>query len=379
MVSPSILNLDEFRTPVSDEMPSGESLRYEGTYDKIQEARRADDGMDQGVWQHETKASDWDAVIDIGTAALTNKTKDLQIAAWMTEALIIRDGFPGLRDGLSLVCELLNDFWDSLHPEIEDEDLEYRGSSLEWMNQTTALLIKRIPVTQSNLGSDYSLLHWEEAQAVDNLGRQSEEAMEAAVADGKITGKQFNDAVAATPKDFYVNLGEDVQTCVEAYEQLEQVADERFGDQAPSLRQIKASIQACQVFVNAILKKKRETDPDFDEPEAETAEGEEPPGKGEARVNASRVTGPIRTREEAFRRLSEVAHYLQQVEPHSPVSYLVQRAVSWGNMSLTDLLKELIRNEDQRYEIYQLLGIGKSGEHSDDETYREEEEEEQEE
>jgi type VI secretion system protein ImpA len=367
MGSPSTLNLEEFRKPISDEKPSGESLRYEGTYDKIQEARRSDDDMDQGVWQHETKTSDWDAVIEIATEALTTKTKDLQIAVWLAQALIILNGFPGLRDSLFLIRELLEYFWDSIYPEIEDEDLEFRGSPLEWINQGTALWIKRIPLTQSNMERDYSLLHWEEAQMVDNLGRQSEEAMEAAVADGKITGKQFNDAVAFTSKDFYVNLGEDVQASVEAYEQLEQVVDDKFGDQAPSLRQFKEAILACQTQVNSILKKKREAEPDVDEPETAAVEGEEPSGEGETRVISAGAAGPIRTREEALKRLSEVANYLQQAEPHSPVAYLVQRAVSWGRMSLTDLLKELISNEEQRYEIYQLLGIGAGGEQQEDE------------
>ena len=358
MASSSILNLEEFRSSISDEMPGGESLRYEGTYDKIQEACRADDEMDKGVWQHETKTSDWKAVIEIGTEALTTKTKDLQIAAWMAQALIELNGFPGLRDSLSLIRELLEYFWDFLYPEIEDGDMEYRTSPLEWMNQSIELFIKRIPVTQSNMEADYSLLHWEEAQMVDNLGRQSEEAMEAAIADGKITGKQFNDAVTFTSKDFYVNLEEDVQACVDAYEQLDRVVDEKFADQAPSLRQIKEAIQACQNLVNSFLKKKREAEPDIGEPEAAAAEGEEPSEEGETGVVPPGAAGPIRTREEAFKRLSEVAHYLQQAEPHSPVAYLVQRAVSWGRMSLADLLKELVRSEEQRYEIYQLLGLG---------------------
>lgn len=375
MASPNILNLEEFRKPISDESPSGESLRYEGTYDKIQEARRADDEMDQGVWQHDTKSSDWETVIEIGTEALTTKTKDLQIAAWMAQALSKLHGFPGLRDSLSLIRELLECFWDSIYPEIEDEDLEFRGSPLEWMNQSIAILVKQIPITQSNTETDYSFLHWEEAQAVENLGRQSEEAMEAAVAEGKITGKQFDDAATFTPKDFYENIGEDVQACVENYEQLEQLVDERFGDQAPSLRQIKEAIQACQTLVNSLLKKKRQAEPDVEEQEAVAVEGEAVAGDSETRVISSRVAGPIRTREEAFKRLSEVANYLQKVDPHSPVAYLVQRAVSWGRMSLTDLLKELVRNDEQRYEIYELLGLGDGGQQREEEFVEEEEEE----
>ena len=47
--------------------------------------------------------------------------------------------------------------------------------------------------------------------------------------------------------------------------------------------------------------------------------------------------GPIQSRAEAYKRLGEAADYLIKAEPHSPVPYLVKRAVAWGNMSFGEL------------------------------------------
>src|SRR5689334_271836 len=114
---PSVVDLVALLQPISDQAPSGESLRYSGLYDEINEARRADDNLNQGAWQTEVKAADFRQVIDIALPALTTRTKDLQIAAWLCEALVKVHGFLGLRDGLMVVSGMQDKFWDSLHPE----------------------------------------------------------------------------------------------------------------------------------------------------------------------------------------------------------------------------------------------------------------------
>jgi type VI secretion system ImpA/VasJ family protein len=70
------------------------------------------------------------------------------------------------------------------------------------------------------------------------------------------------------------------------------------------------------------------------------------------------ISGPIRSREDAYRQLSSIADYLEKIEPHSPTPYLVRRAVSWGEMSLAELLKELVGDNPANLKpVYSLLGI----------------------
>ena len=54
------LDIEAILLPIPGDNPAGESLRYDPVYDEIQEARRADDLLDRGDWQHEIKTSDWD-------------------------------------------------------------------------------------------------------------------------------------------------------------------------------------------------------------------------------------------------------------------------------------------------------------------------------
>ena len=69
------------------------------------------------------------------------------------------------------------------------------------------------------------------------------------------------------------------------------------------------------------------------------------------------TSGPIQSRADAYYRLAEAAEYLIRTEPHSPVPYLVKRAVQWGNMPLAQLLTEFIGNPEDLVTIQRLLGM----------------------
>jgi type VI secretion system protein ImpA len=111
---------DDLLTPIPGANPAGENLRYAPLYDKIKEARREDDDAPQGEWRRERKLADWSLTVKLITEALSKKSKDLQLAAWLTEALVRRNGMSGLQEGLQVLHGMVETFWDSLYPEIED-------------------------------------------------------------------------------------------------------------------------------------------------------------------------------------------------------------------------------------------------------------------
>src|SRR5919112_2765721 len=105
---------DDILNPIPGENPSGENLRYAPVYEKIKEARRQDDDAPQGEWQTARKVADFKTVIKLAGEAVATKSKDLQLAAWLTEALLNTEGFGGLNSGLSLIKGLIENFWDTL-------------------------------------------------------------------------------------------------------------------------------------------------------------------------------------------------------------------------------------------------------------------------
>ena len=128
------IDIDVILAPLPGDNPAGENLRYTPVYDEIKEARRADDPLDRGDWDREIKTSDWDRVIALSVEALTEKTKDLQIAAWLSEALTRTEGFEGLIVGLKILAGFLSNFWDTVYPEIDEDDRLKRGRMTDWMD-----------------------------------------------------------------------------------------------------------------------------------------------------------------------------------------------------------------------------------------------------
>ena len=124
---------NDLLNPISAENPAGENLRYAPVYDKIKEARREDDDAPQGEWKHERKVADWPLMIKLIGESLATKTKDLQLAAWLAEAMVHREGVAGLREVLDLIRGYLENFWEGLYPELEDGDAEYRAAPLQWI------------------------------------------------------------------------------------------------------------------------------------------------------------------------------------------------------------------------------------------------------
>jgi len=359
----SLLDLESLLTPIPGENPAGESLRYEGTYDRIQEARREDADLPQGVWKRKLKKADWPRVKELCLDALANRSKDLQIAVWLLEPLLNLSGFLGFREGLGFLLALLENFWEHLYPEIEGEELESRVSPLVWLNEKLYLQLKMIRITQpqSVEAVPYTFADWEKAAYLENLADGKQDVLARAEANGTITRSKFLGSVMFTPRKFYEEQSSYLSDSLEIMQILENILDEKCGKQAPSLNQFRATIEDIQRVVNDFLmEKKTEMIEEDDVEKSDEVDIEEtalmPLEEGMELEN--RPSPPqIRSRGEAYRMLSAVADYLIIHEPHSPTPYLVKRAVAWGNMTLTELLRELVGENNDLQQIFRLLGI----------------------
>jgi type VI secretion system protein ImpA len=263
------LDLDLLLAPIPGGSPAGENLRYSRLYEDIREARRAEDALAAG--EAEPKRSDWDTVVALATDGLTKQTKDLQVAAWLTEALIHTDGFAGLLAGLKLLAGLLEDYWDTMHPAVEDGDLEYRIGPLEFLNEKLWLAVKNIPLTDPRSSEGYPLLRYLESRTVgyekDTLNQYGDvdegkgARRREMIAEGKLTAEAFDAAAERSSRAFYEGLLADVAACRSAFEALEAAVDRRFERQAPRLAELRTAVEECEQVVRFRVEGKRRSEP----------------------------------------------------------------------------------------------------------------------
>ena len=359
MATPETVEIAPLLAPISDDQPAGESLLYDPVFDELKTAVRGS-GRSQ-LEEGDAAPPDWRAVLGLARNVLASRSKDLQVAAWLTEALTRTYGFAGLRDGLRVLRGLQESFWETLHPQIEDGDLEFRAGRLTYLNESSAgaardslgAAIEAIPITNGSAGEAFGYVDYRDSRDVENLGRQDPEKYGAALAAGRLSGEQWDRAVTASRRAFYEPVYADANEALEECDRLQATVSERFGKNAPSLLNVRKSIEDARDLVWRILEEKRRLEPD---PADEVAEPGAAPAAGGAQPSGPLPLDP-RDRADAVRRLGAVAAFFKRTEPHSPVSYLVQKAMRWADMPLDAWLQEVLADETAMGRVREMLGI----------------------
>ncbi|AKM47295.1 type VI secretion system protein TssA [Edwardsiella anguillarum] len=351
----TILDMARLLAPISEHHPAGEDISFDPLYDQIREARRADaDYLGQGEWVSALKQSNWAEVIRLTCEALATRSKDLQLAVWLCEALVQRHGLPGLRDGLLLLDSLLERYWAEMYPALSEGDLEGRVSRLEWLNQTLPPELGLLPLTAAQDGRAYGWLDWQISREVDNLKRLNSDAAQVAISEGKLDPDAWDLAVSHTPGTFYLTLQDALQQAIHAFQGLSQRLEPLFGRDAPRVSDVAERLEQMLRLVGRLVEGKGVTLARDAEEHAVAPAGAEasatlsPPSSG--------VAGAPRTREEAIRQLSGIAAFFRETEPHSPVSYIVDKAARWGNMRLDEWIREVVEDDGTRRMLKGVLG-----------------------
>ena len=334
---------EDILVPIPGENPSGADLRYDNkllVIDKLKEARRQDDELDQGEWQSERKAANWPVVLKLAQETLATTSKNLQVAAYLTEALLQTERFAGLRQGLDLVYHLMTDFWDTVYPAIDPDDPETRedrATPLAWINTQLDLPIRSTPI--NNAG--HSFLNYKDSRTVgyeDKVTTDKDRKIRAAmIADGKMAPEVFDKAFNETPKAFYAQAEKDLDGCLDVVGKLDAYCDEKLENDSPGFGKVKTALTEVRQAVHQLLDKKREKEPDpvevapVEEVPAEV-EGQAEEGAPVAVTISAALVGEPADRRQAVGGIVAAASFLRKKEPHSPAPYLLLRGLRWGEL-----------------------------------------------
>lgn len=341
---------DDILNPIPGDNPSGVYLNYDPLYITLKELRKLDtSGGGDDLWApREKRSADFKKVAKLTADTLATKSKDLQLAAWLTEALTYEEGFAGLKQGLEVCRGLVENFWDTIYPEIDDGDVELRAAPLEWMgnyfepSKGSSPTMAAGSVSLTKEGHNY--FSYQESRRKKDKDDDRE----------PFTAEMFDTAVNATPKNFYKNVYTGLTGSITSIKSLGELCDQKFGRDGPSFRTLQKYLEELENIVRNVLKDKFAREPEEgwqafigeEVPEAAVAEagpegdGGEPGTTGAAGGNAAAwmeqagdVTGlEPKSRAEALVRIAAAAHYLRKQDPTSPVSYMVLRAMRWGQI-----------------------------------------------
>ena len=258
---PSI-DLDALLKPIPGDNPAGADLRYHKLTEEIKEARRKEEDLELGVWKREVKTADYDKVVKLSREALGKHSKDLQIASWMTEALTALDGVPGLLQGLQLLRGLLETYWDTLYPLIEEPgDEEFRAAHLNLVGTQFTLMLLDTPITQAG----FTVAHYEQSKKVPSEAEAKNAGDKAAVRqeaidEGRVTPEEFEGALRETPAEFFAGLKSELEGTMEFLGSFNDYCNEKFGEFAPNFIPLRQTLEEIHRTAHVFFVKRSETE-----------------------------------------------------------------------------------------------------------------------
>lgn len=366
MNSPPILDFDRLTRPIDGGQPTGPDLRTDpspvSAYYQIKDARAAARAAERAGTQVEqgqqVVSAEWNTVLRLAPEVLATKTKDLEIVAWLVEALLRAHGFAGLRDGFRLLRELVDKFWDGLHPMPDEDGIATRVAPLTGLSGgdsagTLSVPIAMAPITRDGEFGTFGL--WRYAKARDLAKNTDPAALNEAMAAGAATLEQFEATVRSTDPNFLRCLAGDVDAAIEHFTALTALLDAKCGADSPPSSSIRNLLLEAKQTIQHVIR----------DIAGIVLEAEEP-AKGEAAADGAAAAAPaksaggsqeIRTREDAFKAISKVADFFRATEPHSPVASVLDQAVRWGRLPLAQLIEELIPDSTARDHFGLLTGL----------------------
>lgn len=198
---------------------------------------------------------------------------------------------------------------------------------------------------------------------MENLALQNPKAMQAAVDEGKINAEIFQRSVVLTDSDHLRLKASEIAASLYACQQLQATADTLFGSDAPSLVTLSDILQRAGQLTEKLLKDRGIELSPAPAAAAQTAPEiaiDQPAGAAMTQPTQDSASAPLRTtpatRDEAFTMLAGIAQFFKNTEPQSPVPYLIERAIKWGNMPLEGWLNDVIKDSNVVDSIRDVLG-----------------------
>jgi type VI secretion system protein ImpA len=350
-----VIDLAALLAPIEGEHPAGADPRedfspnslYFQLRDARSEARSAERQVDAADAEERPATPQWAPVRRLALQLLQDQAKDLEVASWLTEALLRTDGLDGLAAGFRLMTGLVETWWDTLHPVPDDEGMARRVTAVAGLNGegaegTLIQPLRKTPLFTLIDGEPLAL--WQYGQSAETATIADRARREQRLSAGVMAFDAVENSARANV-DGLRRTRQSARACMEAWQALETALDARIG--APPMARVRdllaEMIGIADCYAGAAVEA-------FPPP---ATDGQ--PAQAEQPMAVS--GGRIMSREDAFRVLEEAADFFSRTEPHSPLASTLREAVRRGRLTWSELLEEIVPDTDSRAAILSSLGI----------------------
>lgn len=327
-----LYDLSHHAAPIDAQQPCGPDCEYDGSFLALTQALAGKPEQQFGDTVIPAVEPDWRAVERMASDLL-GKTKDLRVAACLTQAATRLHGVAGFAAGVQLMNLLCEQFWDDVHPRLVvdgEEDPYLRIGALAELSTSGGSYADISPVMRA----------LREALIVEGPAAVRIRDVELAAA---------NDPAASYSDDQIVSILKDAiaggAEAIAAFEQAmvsfnalsAQVGTRMAGVEQPDFSALESLIKA----VNGVIARARSSAGVEGASDSEDASPDSPDDTSRGGVRSASALGEVRSREDVRRALQRVCAYLEQHEPSSPASLFARRAERMLGMDFIQIVREL--------------------------------------
>lgn len=318
------MDIDALLQSKSEEEPSGEDLEYD--LDFIELTIAATHGEEQQIGEEflEAEGPDYKEVREKANSIL-EQSHDIRAAVFLAEAELVLGGLPGFASMTTYVSRCLDDYWDTCHPQLDeddDDDPTFRVNAVYALADQTRFIktLRRAPLTNSRTFGALSLRDMEVAEGIietpadmDNVPDQA--GIAAAFTD---TNDEFLEDVRAAAKTALDDI-------VAIAAKFDEETPGQGPDTVPSETGGYAELVATLKKINERLSS--EVSQESEGAEIEAQDGDEGDGvAAPAESSGPSGGGVIRSTRDVQNALDRIINYYEKNEPSSPVPVLLTRA-----------------------------------------------------
>ncbi len=360
--APAGIDVAALLQPIAGDAPAGVDLRedfspqsvYYRLRDARAEARAAERTADENPDVEIPPPPQWRTVRELVLAALTERAKDLELAAWLTEALVRSDGLAGLAAGAQLIAGLAEAFWDqNLFPVPDEDGIATRVAPVTGLNGeggdgTLIQPLRKLVLFARQDGTNVP--YWQYEQSAELQGIGDAERVKQRLAAGVIPFADMEAAARAAGGARFAAIRALARAAMREWAAMGQILDARAGADGPPTSRVREMLQQILDVAG------RYAPPDAVEEETAAAEATEGDGGG-AVVGGAAPAKAVATREDMLRELARISEFFRRTEPQSPLAYTLEEAIRRGRMSWPELLAEVVTDAGVRAAILTQLGI----------------------
>jgi type VI secretion system protein ImpA len=366
-VTPEGFDLDALLAPIPGDSPVGADLREDFTpqsfYYRLRDARaeaRAAERAADGEGGDDQTPPQWRTVRELAVKALEGVTKDLEIAAWYTEALVRSDGLVGLAAGARLLGGLTAAFWDSgLFPLPDEDGIPTRVAPITGLNGegadgTLIQPLRKQPLFRRPDGAPLYYYQYEDSVTVAGIADTTRR--QARLSSGSLVFEEVETWARAAGQAHFAAQRQRVTEALDAWNEMAAALDSKAGMDGPSTTRVRDLLGEIRAAAAKYAPAQSDDAPEADEVQA---------GSGDDIVATGAIGGSgtvatstrVVTRDDMLRDLARIAEWFRKTEPNSPLAYTLDDAVRRGRMSWPELLAELVGDTGSRHASLTSLGI----------------------